>query len=1419
MKPMDGSSSHPPSSYPNEVYTALFIVKGPLDPVLNAGVIGYNLYYTFSMNADQTFGRISNERVGGEFCNLTLNASIVKVPDTSFGLTCGDISIDFNASYVTWVISDAAVGGTTVRLPNDGSVLSTANFPPLNGKKYGRRFVTIKHSLFPGYPDWPHFIIEYYPAAPKLTVTKTDPACYGSPDGTITIGLSDIPPQVPSFLLSTKDAINNNSIDQNTYLISQFPKTIMGIPDGEYSIQIANMGAYGTCSTKHDPNVKLIQPSEVIIEDDNFTIQPSKCKDIGITGANINSGSITATASGGSGIGYTYFLDYSTTALPSNIATGLSKGSHTIKARDSKNCPSADYVKIVGEPATAMSVSLSATERLGYNISCNGASDGLITASPSLAIPGYTFEWYKQPDNTLISGESGQKLLGRFAGGYSVKLTDGNGCIARSTNITLSQPPALDFTIDPSGTLDCAGGKIGLTANATSAYLDVVNGQRLPLTYKWDLPGGETVASVVNKPAGDYGVTVTDKQGCNLYKTHKIVDPPGSTVTISPVTDFHGSVVSCNGKADGILSATVVGSASDYTWFRNGSPNGYGATMSSISNVNKGDYKVVITYNSKCKAEASFSVSEPESVDAAIVVTSSHHGQAISCTGASDANLKASVLNPNLQQSPYTYKWNTGIENPALLGVKAGNYSVVIKDVNNCEGSASIDVDDPAPVVALINTVSNYSNFGVSCFGRNDGNITAGGQGGTGVYSYSWSNGMSTSVNSNLTAGTYTVTVSDNNGCHDDVSQVITSPPLLELDFGSFNDVSCFGGNNGAIALEAKGGVVNTYEFSKDNGTSWQASPVFNGLAIGNYTLTVKDNNNCQQTLSKTLVQPNEIEIAFSDVNPSLCSTLVGTATANVTGGVSGYSYEWRDSESNAVGNNAATLSNVRGDEYTVTVHDSNLCEATNSVVINSLDGAKSNYTMTPAKCFDSSDGSALVNITSGDGPFDVEWPDGQTTLQGINLKRDAYNVRITDVRNCTVIQTVNVSSPDALQLQQQNKIIPTCNGDCDGTLELVASGGVGGYSYLWNGKTSSLQTQLCAGDYPVVLKDGNQCVLNQTITLEQPDPVDVIVLNESLPTCKDDCNGALEIAATGGNGGFAYTWAVGGNASIKNNLCPGEYTVSVIDAKGCSIQKNVILKNTPPIPINLGGGVTVCVGQSYSLDAGGNWSSMKWKSNTGFESTDQRVVIKEPGSYWLETTNDRGCIAQDTFLLETSTDLLKASFMIPAEAVMGDTVAIIDVSWPLPETIEWDYPLSMKVVRNLDDVIFGQFMNPGDYTINLTAHLGECLGQVSKVITILSEAKDEEGGRLGYEAYVKDFTLYPNPNDGLFDVNVELVEAGPISLSIWNSSRGTLIKQTSLQGESLYNLKFDLRPIASGAYVIRLDHVKGKSYLRFIIY
>jgi hypothetical protein len=168
--------------------------------------------------------------------------------------------------------------------------------------------------------------------------------------------------------------------------------------------------------------------------------------------------------------------------------------------------------------------------------------------------------------------------------------------------------------------------------------------------------------------------------------------------------------------------------------------------------------------------------------------------------------------------------------------------------------------------------------------------------------------------------------------------------------------------------------------------------------------------------------------------------------------------------------------------------------------------------------------------------------------------------------------------------------------------------------------------------------------------------------------------------------------------------------------------------------------------------------------------------------------------------------------------ANVGDTVVTVDVSWPLPDAIEWTFPDAMKKLYDSDGMVWGQFSNEGTYEVKLTAHLGECVDEMQKTITILQEINDTDGGRLGYEKFVKTFTLHPNPNDGRFNVSIEFEAESHVILSIWDAVNLRMIGKITDDGQNAYLEQIDLRPLPVGSYLLRLDHAKGKEFIRFIV-
>lgn len=901
-----------------------------------------------------------------------------------------------------------------------------------------------------------------------------------------------------------------------------------------------------------------------------------------------------------------------------------------------------------------VSVSLAASQ-----ISCNGANDGSITATVTGGLPGYSYAWSGSGGYSSTS----QNISNLAPGSYTLTVVDQGGCQGSGT-VTITQPNVLTVALDsPQFTggfnLSCfESGDGSITASAS--------GGTAPYSFQLNDPASQTGTNPTNLAAGTYTMTVTDAHNCTGTATITLTQPSAVTATILAQQN-----VLCHGQSTGSATAQGNGGVGNYSFSWNTTPPQFTATATGLG---AGTYTVTITDANNCTETADVIITEPA---APISITTSKTN--VNCFGNATGTATASATGGT---GTLTYTWNTipVQTGPTATGLSAGTYTVTVTDDNNCSNTANVTITQPNAALGINVT----STTDVNCVGDATGTATVQGTGGTPNYTYQWNttpvqNGP---VATNLTAGNYSVTITDANGCTESTIVTISEPAEpLSVSLGSQTNVNCFGEATGAATVAASGGE-SPYSYT------WNTNPATTGATIsgvvaGSYTVTVVDGNGCTQTLTVEITQPtNALSANISNVQHVLCfGESTGSATVNTSGGTPGYSYLWNDPSNQTT----ATATGLAAGTYSVTVTDDNGCTGTVSVTITQPASAldASITAQTNVACFGNATGAATVIGSGGSGSYSYSWsPGGYTTSTANNLLAGTYSVTVTDNNGCLtpVVIIVEITQPAAGIMA--NLTSPTviggwniaCNGDASGSIDLEVSGGSPPYSYTWfeaNGDTTYTQdlSGIIAGVYTVIISDGGECTLTQSIELTQPDPIDFTF--EMTPSlCFGSNEGEIKLNLFGGTAGYDLSWTgPDGFTSTDSdlfNLYGGIYVFTVIDTNGCVFSSPITVTQPEDIVISVDsvslfpGGWNVSCHDSedgfiFITPTGGTQPyNYVWQGpNNPFFSNSQDVSDLPGGNYEVVLIDDNNCI-QNLFielLTPDSISILLDAFQYPGGA------------------------------------------------------------------------------------------------------------------------------------------------------------------------
>lgn len=627
---------------------------------------------------------------------------------------------------------------------------------------------------------------------------------------------------------------------------------------------------------------------------------------------------------------------------------------------------------------------------------------------------------------------------------------------------------------------------------------------------------------------------------------------------------------------------------------------------------------------------------------------------------------------------------------------------------------------EPAPPLGV--TITSSTN--VLCNGQSTGSATAETSGGFPPYTFDWSNGESSAEINDLAAGTYTVTVTDNNGNTATGQVEITEPPLLEFETPLINDVSCNGESDGSIEADVSGGV-SPYTYTWSNGASLPS--IFN-LSAGTYAVTVTDINGCTQFESYQVNQPDQLEISLVSLNNETCvGSNDGEITISITGGTIPLNAVWSN------GNTGTTNTGLDPGGYNVTITDNNNCIQTADYTI--LPGIPVEINLAflhHVSCAGGTDGSVSVTVSSGIPPYMYLWSNGETGSSIDTLVSGFYSVTTTDNNGCFSTAEYMVNEPSVITAQITESSQNLCAGDSTASLSVTASGGTSPLSALWsNGIIGFDNPNLAAGIYIITITDLNACtsILSDTISDPAAIVLNMVSTNETAAGADD---GSATSNPTGGVSPFSFLWNNGDTLSALSGLSPGTYTVTTTDANGCTAEGTAIvnafgctLDIIPGADLNICGDDTIAI-QPAVMGGTGVFSYI-WSDG----STGESLSVYQTGEYCVTVSDDAACQVLDCVVI---TEVVIPPFTCPAtdESAPGANDGAIQCD-SLPGIISylWSNDSTTSSIEGL---------SPGQYCVTVTeqngcmasqcfyVQPGDCQLEVSSTVTGIDCAGNSTG-------------------------------------------------------------------------------------------
>ena len=1209
--------------------------------------------------------------------NLTNPDELIGAVSSSFA-ACG-----LNDGYVTSLISGGTLtsGSYTYAWIDQATGLQVGNTDSVAQLPAGCYELTVNDDNNCIYSD---ITCISNPSGPTITLDQIDSvSCFGGQDGSVFISVSGGNGSYTYDWQTIFGLQPSNNEDLVTWLADSYSITVTDslgcIAGGVYTIP---------------------QPDPIIISG-----TPTN-----LTCFNDNSGEINLTISGG-----TPNYNYNWTGpngYASNLEdiSSLDTGTYIVSGTDANGCNIPTTSFTIDQPdSIALTLSSSPT-------ACDeNTGSASVSSSGGTVGNDYSYFWINSSGDTIGNSASIDSLA---SGIYYSLVTDDNGCSA-TDSVVISPFGGPSISLDTIIDVPCAGNEDG------SIFISVT-GNAIPFSYNWSGTVSPDPLHQFNEDldtwfAGVYSIVVTDTNGCQDSLIGLTIDQPlqlNSTITSSDVL--------CNGDSTGAINLTVSGGINPHTieWSSNGilisnqeDPFGLPA----------GIYDLLVTDSNGCIVADQAIINE--NPDLSLIGSSVN-----SSCGNADGQVSVSVSGGTVALD-YSYSWfdiasgypgsPTGSGNATEIGLLAGAYQVIVTDDNGCTDSLIVTLsDDTGPILT-------YTSTNIACFGSANGSINLE-VSGSPSFTYNWI-GPPPFVNpgtediSGLEPGTYTVIVTDANGCVSTESIDVTGPVGPITLNSTISDLTCFSNASGEITIDIIGGTPNyTTNWSGPNGFT-SSNEDLTGLDSGQYVLDIIDANGC--TLSGQLFdvsQPDSIVIDTTIIQPT-CGLSDGEIVVTVSGGTiaTDYSYNWDDlsTPSSNIGF-SSTLAGISAGNYQITVADDNGCTDSSIISISDLTGPILSATTTDVDCVGDDDGTINLTIV-GSGSYLIDWDndgvgDNDDTEDLILLAAGTYNVTVEDLgTGCVASLSVDINVANSISLSFVSTDI-SCNNDSTGSINATVNGGTPSFSYNWtlNGfSVSSVEDpfNLSAGNYLLTVTDANGCDYTDSIELTEPDQ---LTLNgSSINSTCGNSNGEVSVVVTGGTiaADYSYAWfdinsgypgtPIGSGNATENGLASGSYHVIVTDDNGCLDSLAVAVSDANGPTISYSTVDVLCFGDltgEINLTVSGNGLfTYSWTGPPSFtDPGTEDLTNLEAGTYSVTVTDINGCIATENITINSPALGLSVNSSISNLSCYNDSTGSIDIliSGGTPNyTTSWIGPNGFT--SNLEDLVN---LDTGEYTVTI---------------------------------------------------------------------------------------------------------------------